>query len=99
MAGIRVSTVKRRIREILDLSEEAWKIREDSERKFGWVTEKTERTAARLEARAEKIEAETIVRCHEAGYCGEEGFTSAEAGHPRFDGIGDLFVLGDGSWC
>lgn len=97
---IKQTTIESHVAKIAKLRTDALAIREESEAKFNFVTERAEKAAAKLDNEAEQIAKKLIDRLVACGLCSDaEGLTSLDAENPVFAGIDCLWEIGDGNWC
>jgi hypothetical protein len=102
MATIRKTTVENAVKEITALRIAAIELTQESEAKHNFVTEKCQKQADRLNAKAEKLQTEIVSRLIDAGLCTDEfrtGLTAKDADNEFFAGIDSLWEIGNGDWC
>lgn len=93
------STIQKEINRINDLYDQSTVIESNSDIEHGFVTEKAQARARKLSDRSEAATEKLISRLHEKGLCSELGVTGDEAYNECFNGIDQLWTIGDGSWC
>ncbi len=96
---IRKQTIVTAVAKINDLDSKRMDLESAAEREFGFVTEKVQKQADKLEERSEKEFAKIVARLHGDGLCSEYGVAAAEADQDIFAGIESLWAIGDGTWC
>ena len=101
---MRATTIIKRCEEINSLTDQHFATEEESEREYGFVTQKHQKKSDALSAKALKLMDKTIAQMHSAGYCSEDGLTSEEADSlieriPQLRDCDCLFEVGDGNWC
>lgn len=96
---IKKETIRKSVQAIAKLRTEATNLIIDSIDNFKFVTEKVQSKVDKLEGQAKKKADQLIKKLMDAGLCANEtGLTYLEAKHSIFEGIDNLWDIGDG-WC
>ncbi len=101
---MRPATIAKRCAEISEIYSRRFEIEKESEREYGFITDKAESKIDKLNKKAEKVADDVRAKLFAKGWASEDGLTSEEADalvdrFPELIEVGNLFDLGDGSWC